>query len=109
MSNLVKAGRVQKNTSILNYVRFFKDHPFQKIHNVWGDIGVSVQSRSDPKVYVVQTGTPVIERCIQMNTDPGDLVLDPTCGAGTTTYVAGGGVGLRLIPAVSRSHWRARG
>ena len=51
------------------------------------DIG-GIQSRTDPKVYVVQTNTKVIERCLLMTTDPGDLVLDPTCGSGTTAYVA---------------------
>ena len=57
------------------------------IHNVWMDIG-GVQSRTDPKVYVVQTATEAVQRCILMTTDPGDLVLDPTCGSGTTAYVA---------------------
>jgi adenine-specific DNA-methyltransferase len=55
--------------------------------NVWTDLG-GVQSRADPKVYVVQTASTVIERCILMTTDPGDLVLDPTCGSGTSAYVA---------------------
>ena len=48
----------------------------------------AVQSRSDPKIYVVQTANDVIQRCVLMTTDPGDLVLDPTCGSGTTAYVA---------------------
>ena len=55
--------------------------------NVWMDIG-GIQSRTDPKVYVVQTATEAVKRCILMTTDPGDLVLDPTCGSGTTAYVA---------------------
>src|SRR4030095_16837994 len=55
--------------------------------NIWDDIG-GIQSRSDPKVYVVQTSTTAVQRCILMTTDPGDLVLDPTCGSGTTAYVA---------------------
>ena len=55
--------------------------------NVWLDVG-GVQSRTDPKVYVVQTATEAVKRCILMTTDPGDLVLDPTCGSGTTAYVA---------------------
>ena len=58
------------------------------IGNLWADISGAVQSRSDPKVYVVQTSTQLVERCILMTTDPGDLVLDPTCGSGTTAYVA---------------------
>jgi adenine-specific DNA-methyltransferase len=56
--------------------------------SMWTDIGGAVQSRSDPKVYVVQTGIGPIERCLLMTTDPGDLVLDPTCGSGTTAFVA---------------------
>ena len=58
-----------------------------EINNLWDDVG-GVQSRSDPKVYVVQSPTPLIQRCILMTTEPGDLVLDPTCGSGTTAYVA---------------------
>jgi adenine-specific DNA-methyltransferase len=88
MNRLIFANRVKKSTRIINYVRFFEDHPAQMIHNVWMDIGGAVQSRSDPKVYVVQTGTAPIQRCVLMTTDPGDLVLDPTCGSGTTAYVA---------------------
>src|SRR5207237_2497421 len=54
--------------------------------NVWTDTGTG--SFTEEKVFVVQTNTKVIERCILMTTDPGDLVLDPTCGSGTTAYVA---------------------
>ena len=88
MRRVVRSGRVRKSRTIINYVRYFEDHPHQSIHNVWMDVGGAVQSRSDPKVYVVQTGTAPIQRCILMTTDPGDLVLDPTCGSGTTAYVA---------------------
>jgi len=56
--------------------------------NLWNDTGGGIQSRSDPKVYVVQTTNKLIERCMLMTTNPGDLVLDPTCGSGTTAYVA---------------------
>ena len=69
------------------YLRFLDDFPVFPTNNVWMDVG-GIQSRTDPKVYVVQTNTKVIERCILMTTDPGDLVLDPTCGSGTTAYVA---------------------
>ncbi len=55
--------------------------------NVWLDVG-GVQSRTDPKIYVVQTATEAIKRCLLMTTDPGDLILDPICGSGTTAYVA---------------------
>jgi adenine-specific DNA-methyltransferase len=72
----------------LNYKRFADDFGYAPIGNLWSDISGAVQSRSDPKIYVVQTGAKVIERCLLMATDPGDLVLDPTCGSGTTAYVA---------------------
>ena len=86
MHNLVRARRVSGSGKKLSYIRYF-DFPVFEINNVWTDLG-GVQSRSDPKVYVVQTSASVIERCILMTTDPGDLVLDPTCGSGTTAYVA---------------------
>ena len=72
----------------LNYRRFHTDFSVSLMGNLWADISGAVQSRTDPKVYVVQTSVSPIERCILMTTDPGDLVLDPTCGAGTTAYVA---------------------
>jgi adenine-specific DNA-methyltransferase len=87
MANLVKARRLEPTSRKLSYVRYFEDFPVFAINNVWTDLG-GVQSRADPKVYVVQTGSSVIERCLLMATDPGDLVLDPTCGSGTTAYVA---------------------
>jgi adenine-specific DNA-methyltransferase len=71
----------------LGYVRYLDDVPAFALTSVWNDIG-GIQSRSDPKVYTVQTATEAIQRCILMTTDPGDLVLDPTCGSGTTAYVA---------------------
>ena len=71
----------------LSYVRYLNDFPAFAISNSWTDLG-GIQSRADPKIYVVQTNTRVIERCLLMSTDPGDLVLDPTCGSGTTAYVA---------------------
>ena len=60
--------------------------PRSRLNNVWTDTVTSELRRS--KVYVVQTNTKVVERCLLMTTDPGDLVLDPTCGSGTTAYVA---------------------
>ncbi|MDR4469066.1 MAG: site-specific DNA-methyltransferase [Nitrospira sp.] len=87
MKNLLKARRVEPTSRKLSYVRYFEDFPVFAMNNVWTDLG-GVQSRADPKVYVVQTGTSVVERCILMATDPGDLVLDPTCGSGTTATVA---------------------
>ena len=87
LHNLEKANRIISSTNSLNYVRFVEDFPAYPINNTWMDVG-GIQSRLDPKVYVVQTNSKVIQRCILMSTDPGDLVLDPTCGSGTTAYVA---------------------
>jgi len=92
INGLLRLGekqRLQPTTGgTLRYVRFLDDFPASPVGNVWTDISGSIQSRSDPKVYVVQTSTAAIARCILMTTDPGDLVLDPTCGSGTTAYVA---------------------
>ena len=72
----------------LSFKKFFDDFSAISVDNIWADVSGGVTSRSDPKVYVVQSGTNIIQRCILMTTDPGDLVLDPTCGAGTAAYVA---------------------
>lgn len=88
MERLKRAGRFTIMGNTLSYIRYFEDFPYQGINNLWPDIGGSVMSRSDPKVFVVQTGSTVLQRCILMTTDPGDLVFDPTCGSGTTSYVA---------------------
>jgi adenine-specific DNA-methyltransferase len=87
LNNLAKANRLASSRNTLSYVRFINDFPAFPQTNVWTDIG-GIQSRADPKIYVVQTGAKLIERCLLMATDPGDLVLDPTCGSGTTAYVA---------------------
>jgi adenine-specific DNA-methyltransferase len=84
---LIKAGRVLKGGAALMYKRFLGDFPCYPLVNIWEDTS-SGASSSDPKVYVVQTQTKIIERCLLMATDPGDLILDPTCGSGTTAYVA---------------------
>lgn len=87
MQKLIDLGRIMATDNSLGYIRYFEDFPMQELNNVWDDI-LGIQSRKDPKVYVVQTSTKTIQRCILMTTDPGDLVLDPTCGSGTTAYVA---------------------
>ena len=87
MSRLVAAGRVAPTRNTLSYVRYLDDFPAFAITNTWMDLG-GVQSRADPKIYVVQTNTKVVERCMLMCSDPGDLVLDPTCGSGTSAHVA---------------------
>ncbi len=88
LQRLAKARRLIGNGKTLAYKHFLADFPAAPIGNLWSDISGAVQSRSDPKVYVVQTGTPLIERAMLMTTDPGDLVLDPTCGSGTSAFVA---------------------
>ncbi|WP_236571673.1 site-specific DNA-methyltransferase [Rhodovarius lipocyclicus] len=84
---LIRSDRIEIMGSGLRYVRYLDDYPAFPVTNVWTDIG-GVQSRADPKVYVVQTASEAIKRCILMTTDPDDLVLDPTCGSGTTATVA---------------------
>ncbi|SOD99750.1 site-specific DNA-methyltransferase [Spirosoma fluviale] len=87
LNNLAKAERIIHEGKSIRYVRFLDDFSIYPRTNVWLDIG-GVQSRTDPKVYVVQTATEAVKRCILMASDPGDLVLDPTCGSGTAAYVA---------------------
>ncbi len=88
LRRLASANRLQIMGNTFRYVRYHTDFPYSSLGNLWSDVAGSVQSRTDPKVYAVQTGTPVIARCLLMTTDPGDLVFDPTCGSGTTAYVA---------------------
>jgi adenine-specific DNA-methyltransferase len=83
MTRLIMANRVAKPGSVPQYVRFVDDFPVQPINNLWADTG----GASD-MVYVVQTANKVIQRCILMTTDPGDLVFDPTCGSGTSAVIA---------------------
>ena len=87
MHKLALAGRIMVEGNSIRYARFLDDFPVYPINNVWDDIG-GIQSRADPKRYVVQTANEAVKRCILMTTDPGDLVFDPTCGSGTTAYVA---------------------
>jgi len=87
MDKLKLTGRLVIEGNTLRYKRYLKDFPVTTLSNIWSDVG-GIQSRTDPKIYVVQTTNRVIERCLLMTTDPGDLVLDPTCGSGTTAYVA---------------------
>ena len=87
LQRLASLRRLMAQGTKLRYVRYLDDFPVFPLTNLWPDIG-GVQSRSDPKVYVVQTSATAVQRCLLMTTDPGDLVLDPTCGSGTTAYVA---------------------
>lgn len=87
LPRLVKSNRVLAGGTVLMYRRFFDDFPAVAYANYWEDTS-SGASKTDPKVYVVQTATKVVERCLLMFTDPGDLVLDPTCGSGTTAFAS---------------------
>lgn len=87
IERLIKSERIVVEGRSIAYVRYLNDFPVFPVSAFWDDTW-GVQSRSDPKQYVVQTSSQVIERCLLMATDPGDLVLDPTCGSGTTALVA---------------------
>ena len=85
LDRLVRGGRIGSSGETVSYKRYFADAPVFEAYNIWDD----TQSGSGmEKLYVVQTNVKVIERCLLMTTDPGDLVLDPTCGSGTTSNVA---------------------
>ena len=83
MQRLIEKGRVMAPAETPRYVLYHDDFPVQALNNLWDDTGGATDMR-----YVVQTSTKVIQRCILMTSDPGDLVLDITCGSGTTAYVA---------------------
>ena len=86
LQRLSKAGRLLAVGDTLRYTRYIGDFNVSPITQLWDDTVTS--GFSDKKVYVVQTHPTAIERCLLMTTDPGDLVLDPTCGSGTTAFVA---------------------
>lgn len=80
---VAKANRIEKTPTTIRYKRYFDDFILMEIDNRWNDVGLFGES-----LYVVQTSISSIQRCVLMTTSPGDLVLDPTCGSGTTAYVA---------------------
>jgi adenine-specific DNA-methyltransferase len=86
MKKLADANRLMLVGNTLRYKRYIDDNPVSEIDNVWNDTAISGFGRK--KRYVVETNLKVIERCILLTTDPGDLVFDPTCGSGTTAYGA---------------------
>jgi len=86
LQRLGHSSRLTQGGSALRYVRRLADFPVAPINNDWGD--TSTGSFTEEKTYVVQSGTKAVARCLLMATDPGDLVLDPTCGSGTTATVA---------------------
>ncbi len=83
LDKLKDLDRLQVEGNSLSYRLFYDDFPYKKITNLWDDM-----VGAHDKIYVVQTSTKAIQRCMLMTTDPGDLVLDITCGSGTTAYVA---------------------
>ncbi|CAI4032885.1 Site-specific DNA-methyltransferase [Nitrospira tepida] len=86
MRRIAEAGRIYVSQNSLRYVRYLNDFPYQPLTANWTD--TITGQYSEPRIYAVQTATRVLQRCLLMTTDPGDLVLDPTCGSGTTAYVA---------------------
>ncbi len=85
MKRLIRAGRIVSSGNTLRFKRFLLDYAAFPLTLFWNDTAGGV---GGDKLYVVQTGTKIVERCILLVTDPGDLVLDPTCGSGTTATVA---------------------
>ncbi len=83
LSVLAKANRIEISGNTLRYVRYLDDFSAIALNNIWKDTQTFTE-----KIYVVQTNPEIVKRCMLMSTDPGDLVFDPTCGSGTTAYVA---------------------
>ena len=83
IKQLWRVGRLLRQSGLRIYKRYFEDFPYREISHIWAD----TRGEDDPD-YVVQTSAKVLERCLLMTTDPGDLIFDPTCGSGTTAFVA---------------------
>jgi adenine-specific DNA-methyltransferase len=86
MEHLARSGMLISRTNSLSYYMFLGDFPVSPIMNIWTDMKWGFDAGD--KLYVVQTNAKIVQRCLLMATDPGDLVLDPTCGSGTTAHVA---------------------
>ena len=86
LKRLATDGRIHVASNSIQYRRFASDFPYRERGNFWTD--TLTGSFTEEKRYVVQTNTKVIERCLLLTSDPGDLVLDPTCGSGTTAWCA---------------------
>jgi adenine-specific DNA-methyltransferase len=87
MNRLMKIGRIIPTNQSLNYLKFLDDFPAYPLNNLWNDVATT-SFGGRKKEYIVETNPKIIERCVLMTTDPSDLVLDPTCGSGSTAYVA---------------------
>ena len=90
VSRLLASNRLMIKGKRPRFKPYYDDFPLKQVTNGWMDTvrGGFTSGGEDSKIYVVQTGTRIIQRCLLMTTDPGDLVLDPTCGSGTTAYIA---------------------
>lgn len=86
MSRVARSDRIEVVGRRIRYRQYMKDYPVIPSNNLWSDTGIA--GFSSDKRYVVETSTKVVQRCILMASDPGDLILDPTCGSGTTATVA---------------------
>ena len=86
IERLKQLNRLTTAKNSIRYVNYFDDFPCSEVNNLWTD--TTTGSFLAEKLYVVQSSVKAIQRCILMTTDPGDLVLDPTCGSGTTAFVA---------------------
>ena len=86
MERVIKSGRIINNGASIYYARNWDDFPYRPVSNLWLDSAAG--GFAEQRIYVVQTSSKVIERCMLMATDPGDLVFDPTCGSGATAFVA---------------------
>ncbi len=86
MERVYRASRLEPSSGGLYFVRQWIDFPYIPLSNFWADMGTG--GFLEKKIYVVQTRQTIVERCVLMTTDPGDLILDPTCGSGTTAYVS---------------------
>lgn len=84
MQKLIEKNRLVKQGKAFGYKLYYDDYPLSELHNTWSDTVNSFLKRE----YVVQTNPLVVERCMMMTTEPGDIVFDPTCGSGTTSFVA---------------------
>jgi adenine-specific DNA-methyltransferase len=86
LTRVNKAGRLSQIGNSIGYLRAWADYDATPLDNVWGDTGTG--GFLEPKIYVVQTTQKIVQRCILMASDPGDLILDPTCGSGTSAFVS---------------------
>ncbi|MES1180845.1 MAG: DNA methyltransferase [Verrucomicrobiota bacterium] len=83
IKNVISAKRVEATENAIRFITYFDDFPYRALTNLWSGFG----GAANP-VYIVQTNAEIVQRCLLLTTDPSDLVLDPTCGSGTTAYIA---------------------